>query len=47
MDIQRLFLLMLATILVFLWIVLAKKYEKTYSSMIKTIDPEQYKYPEL
>src|SRR5699024_6666413 len=29
------------------WIVLAKKYEKTYSSMIKTIDPEQYKYPEL
>ena len=31
MDIQRLFLLMLATILVFLWIVLAKKYEKTYS----------------
>lgn len=47
MDIQRLFLLILATILVFLWIVLAKKYEKTYSSMIKTIDPEQYKYPEL
>lgn len=47
MDTQRLFLLLLATVLVLLWIVLAKKYEKTYEPMIKTIDPEKYKYPEL
>lgn len=47
MDIQRLFLLILATALALFWIVLAKKYEKLYESMIKTIDPEQFKYPEL
>ena len=47
MDTQRLFLLILATVLVLAWIVLAKKYEKIYESMIKTIDSEQFKYPEL
>ena len=47
MDMQRLFLLVLATVLVIMWIVLTKKYEKTYEAMIRTIDPEQYKYPEL
>lgn len=47
MDTQRLFLLILATVLVLAWIMLAKKYEKLYESMIKTIDSEQFKYPEL
>ena len=47
MDTQRLFLLILATVLVLAWIVLAKKYEKIYESMINTIDSEQFKYPEL
>lgn len=47
METGRLFMLVLATVLVLLWIVLAEKYEKTYAVMVRSIDPKQYKYPEL
>lgn len=47
MDIGRIFILVLATALVFLWILFAKKYENTYASIVNSIDPRQYKYPEL
>lgn len=47
MEIGRIFVLVLATVLVIAWIVLAKKYENTYAAMIQSIDPKQYKYPEL
>ena len=47
MDSGRIFLLILATVLVLLWIVLAVKYEKTYKPIIQSIDPKKYKYPEL
>ena len=47
MDSGRIFLLILATVLVLLWIVLAVKYEKTYKPITQSIDPKKYKYPEL
>lgn len=47
MDTGRIALLVWATVLVFVWIVLAKKYEKLYGALTATIDPEKYKYPEL
>ncbi len=47
MDSGRIFLLILATVLVLLWIVLAVKYEKAYKPIIQSIDPKKYKYPEL
>lgn len=47
MDTQRTALLVWATILVLLWIILAKKYEKLYGAIVATIDPEKYKYSEL
>lgn len=47
MDKGRIILLILATVLTFAWIVLANKYEKVYRPIIRSIDPEQYKYPEL
>lgn len=47
MDIGRLFILVLATALVLIWIVLVKKYESVYETMVQSIDAEQYKYPEL
>lgn len=47
MEIGRLFTLILATVLVLAWILLATKYEATYASFIQAIDPKQYKYPEL
>ena len=47
MDKERIILLILATVLTFAWIVLANKYEKVYRPIIRSIDPEQYKYPEL
>lgn len=43
----RLFLLVLATIMVILWIVLAVRYTGTYETIIASIDPEKYRYPEL
>ena len=47
MNGQRLFILILSTILVLAWVVLATKYENMYADIIRTIDPEKYKYPEL
>lgn len=47
MDVSRMFILGFATALVFLWIFLANKYENTYATLVNSIDPEQYKYPEL
>lgn len=47
METGRLFTLILATVLVLAWILLATKYEATYASFIQAIDPKQYKYPEL
>lgn len=47
MDTGRIILLILATVLTFAWIVLANKYEKAYRPIIRSIDSEQYKYPEL
>ncbi len=47
MSIQRLFILLIATVLVVIWIFLAKKYEAAYAGIINSIDPEKYRYPEL
>lgn len=47
MDAGRITVLILATVLVVTWIVLAKKYESTYQTMTESIDPEKYRYPEL
>lgn len=47
MGAGRIITLILATALVSAWIRLAKKYENVYEPMIKTIDSEQFKYPEL
>ena len=47
MGAERLVLLVLATVLTFIWIFFSKKYESAYQSVIQSIDPEQYKYPEL
>lgn len=47
MEAGRLFALIVATVLVFIWIMLATRYESTYASIIQTIDPKQYRYPEL
>lgn len=47
MGAERLVLLVLATVLTFVWIFFSKKYESAYQPVIRSIDPEQYKYPEL
>lgn len=47
MGAERLVLLVLATVLTFIWIFFSKKYESAYQPVIQSIDPEQYKYPEL
>ena len=47
MTISRIVILILATILVVLWSVLALKYETTYAPYIEAINPEEYRYPEL
>lgn len=47
MMLSRLGLLIVATILVVLWIVLALKYENVYAAYVKAINPEEYRYPEL
>lgn len=43
----RLVLLVAATVLVFMWIFLAVKYEKTYEKIVASIDSKKYRYPEL
>lgn len=47
MEIGRIVILVLATALVFGWIVLATKYESTYAALVQSINPKEYKYPEL
>lgn len=47
MGAERLILLVLATVLTFIWIFFSKKNESAYQPVIQSIDPEQYKYPEL
>lgn len=47
MGAERLVLLVLATVLTLVWIFFSKKYESAYQPVIQSIDPEQYKYPEL
>ena len=43
MEISRLIVLILATVLVLAWIMLATKYESTYAAMVQSIDPKEYK----
>lgn len=47
MEAERLALLILATVLTFIWIFFSEKYKYIYQEVIRTIDPKQYKYPEL
>lgn len=47
MDTGRIVILVFATGLVLVWSILALRYEGTYESIIQTIDPKEYKYPEL
>lgn len=47
MGAERLIMLVLATVLTFIWIFFSKKNESAYQPVIQSIDPEQYKYPEL
>lgn len=47
MDTVQLILLILATGMTAAWILFAKKYEASYAQIVSSIDPEQYKYPEL
>lgn len=47
METGRIVMLILATLLVLAWIMLATKYEKVYTGIVRSIDPKEYKYPEL
>lgn len=47
MDGGRILLLVTATALTIVWIVLAKKYEAEYKDLTDSIDPEEYRYPDL
>ncbi len=47
MEIGRIVILVLATVLVFVWMVLAVKYESVFQPLVQTINKNQYKYPEL
>lgn len=47
METGRIFILVLATVLVAVWIVLIRKYDGVYETMVQSIDSKQYKYPEL
>ena len=39
MDIGRIWILGIATILVLFWMILAEKYEGTYAALVNSIDP--------
>ena len=43
MDMTRLLLLIIATVLVVLWIWLAKKYEAEFKDLTDSIDPNEYR----
>lgn len=47
MEIGRLIVLILATVLALMWIILVMKYEKIYKEITDSIDSEKYRYPEL
>lgn len=47
MTIGRILLLIAATAVTAAWIFIAVKYEKVYEEITASIDPEQYRYPEL
>lgn len=47
MDTGRIILLLIATVLVVAWIVLAKKNEAEFKDLTDSIDPQQYRYPDL
>ncbi len=47
MEAERIFILVLATALVAVWVVLIRKYDGVYAAMVQSIDSNQYKYPEL
>lgn len=47
MDIIRILLLLIATVLVVLWVRLATKYEQEFKDLTDSIDPNEYRYPEL
>ena len=47
MDTGRIILLLIATVLVAAWIVLAKKNEAEFKDLTDSIDPQQYRYPDL
>ena len=47
MEMGRIIMLILATVMVLAWIILATRYEKMYAGMVRSIDPQEYKYPEL
>lgn len=47
MEMGRIIMLILATVMVLAWIILATRYEKMYAGMVRSIDPKEYKYPEL
>ena len=47
MDVTRILLLVIATVLTILWIILAKKYEAEFKDLTDSIDPNEYRYPEL
>lgn len=47
MSIGRIILLIVATIAVAIWCVLAIKYEQTYAEITESIDETKYRYPEL
>lgn len=47
MEAARIMLLVIATIVVVMWIILAVKNTSAYESIISSIDPQKYRYPEL
>ena len=47
MDMTRLLLLIIATVLVVLWIWLAKKYEAEFKDLPDSIEPTGFRYPEV
>lgn len=47
MEIGRLMILIVATVLVGGWVFLATKYAEAYDVVISSIDPKKYQYPEL
>lgn len=46
-EVGRLILLIIATVAVAVWIILAVKYGDEYGELIESIDPEKFRYPDL